>query len=65
MNTADKLMKIAIDGDPGEEVTVEREADAPAEPAEDEVVEETTLTRRVRRNPPPPEPEDRVIVIDD
>lgn len=60
MNTADKLMNIAIDGDPGEEVVVEREgADAQDD---DELVEETTLTRSVRRRRPP---ENRVIIVED
>lgn len=62
MNTADKLMNIAIDGDPGEEVVVDRVAQPDDEDTE-EVVEETTVTRRVSRNPP--KPKDKVIVIED
>ena len=59
MNSADKLMNIAIDGDPGEEVVVEREG---ADAQDDELVEETTLTRSVRRRRPP---ENRVIIVED
>lgn len=60
MDTADRLMNIAIDGDPGEEVEVRKEGDAVDDGA-DEVVEEKTVTRTVRRRPP----EDKVIVIED
>src|SRR4051812_782357 len=48
MDTADRLMNIAIDGDPGEEVEVRRDGDSVDDGA-DEVIEEKTVTRRVRR----------------
>ena len=56
MNTADKLMNIAIDGDRGEEVVVKHEG------ADEEVVEETTVTKTVRKKPPEG---DRVIIVED
>ena len=65
MNTADKLMNIAIDGDPGEEVVVERD-EPRAEAADDdgEVVEETTVTKTVRHKQPEPKRENVVIIED-
>jgi hypothetical protein len=56
MDTADKLMNLAIDGDTSEEVVATTD-EAPG----DEVVEETTVTRRVRR----PRPADHTIIIEE
>jgi hypothetical protein len=65
MNTADKLMNIAIDGDPGEETVVETRSEPERDEDEAEIVEETTLTRKVRVAEPKPRPKDHVIIVED
>lgn len=64
MNLSDKLMNIAIDGETPEETVVVDTDPQRIDEGEDEIVEETTLTRRVRRARPEPPRED-VIIIED
>ena len=64
MNTADKLMNIAINGDTGEDVVVKR--DQPRTEAADDdgdVVEETTVTKTVRHKSE--RRDDDVVIIED
>ena len=64
MNTADKLMNIAINGDTGEDLVVKRDQPR-TETADDEgeVVEETTVTKTVRHKSE--RRSDDVVIIED
>jgi hypothetical protein len=57
MDVADKLMNLAVDGDTGEELVVRTDDDN-----DDELVEETKVTRTVRRGRTAP---DKVIIVED